>query len=288
MVPNPKAKSSSEITNLTLFTIIYHLGDSSRIFRTRWEYSRALASVLSQYTHFLLYFANTMVCLWNERHTLHEASDESSLWFRGVSWLKAAPQRGALLGVYADLPMPRGTQHSFKENGQKWTKHMEWTFLSPSIFFGFFDHSVTAWGIRTTNLICQESWAPKNRCFWTVVLEKTLESPLDCKEIKPVHAKGDWSWVFMGRTDVEAENTMLWPPDARSWLIWKDCDAGKDWGQEEKGMTEDEMVGWHHRLDTYGFAWTPGVGDGQGGLACCGSWDRKEWDMTDLLNWYWT
>ena len=95
----------------------------------------------------------------------------------------------------------------------------------------------------------KESWAPKNWCFWTVVLEKTLESPLDCKEIQPVHPQGDMPWVFIGRTDVEAETPILWPPDAKSWLIWKDPDAGKDWGQEEKGTTEDEMVGWHHRLN---------------------------------------
>ena len=92
-------------------------------------------------------------------------------------------------------------------------------------------------------------FAPKNWCFWTVVLEKTLESPLDCKEIQPVHPKRNQSWVFIGKTDVEAETPILWPPDAKSWLIWKDSDAGKDWRWEEKGTTEDEMVGWHHRLD---------------------------------------
>ena len=122
----------------------------------------------------------------------------------------------------------------------------------------------------------KKAWAPKNWCFWTVVLEKTLESLLDCKEIQQVHPKGDQSWVFIGGTDVEAETPIVWPPDAKSWLIWKDPDAGKDWGQEEKGMTEDEMVGWHHRLDGHGFGWTLGVGDGQGGLVCCGSWGHKE------------
>ena len=127
----------------------------------------------------------------------------------------------------------------------------------------------------------QGGWVQKNWCFWTVVLEKTLESPLDCKEIQPVHPKGEQSWVFIGRTDVEAETPILWPPDAKSWLIWKDPDTGKDWGQEEKGMTEDEMVGWHHRLNAHGFGWTPGVGDGQGGLACCDSWGCKESHMTD-------
>ena len=123
-----------------------------------------------------------------------------------------------------------------------------------------------------------------NWCFWTVVLEKTLESPLDCKEIQPVHPK-DQSWVFIGRTDVEAEIPNTWPPEVKSWLIGKDHDAGKDWGQEEKGMTEDEMVGWHHWLNGRGFGWTLEVGDGQGGLACCSSWGCKESDMTEWLNW---
>ena len=118
-----------------------------------------------------------------------------------------------------------------------------------------------------------------------MLLEKTPESPLDCKEIQPVHPKGDQSWVFIGRTDVEAETPILWPHDVKSWLIWKDPDAGKDWRQEEKGMTEDETVGWHHQLDGHGFGWTPGVGDGQGGLACYGSWGHKESDMTEWLNW---
>ena len=99
----------------------------------------------------------------------------------------------------------------------------------------------------------KENWAPKNWCFWTVVLEKTLESPLDCKEIQPVHSKGNKSWIFIGRTDVEAETPILWPPDVKSWLIWKDPDAGKDWRQEEKGTTEDEMVGWHHRFNGHEF-----------------------------------
>ena len=130
----------------------------------------------------------------------------------------------------------------------------------------------------------KESWELKHWCFWTVVLEKTLESPLDCKEIQPVHSK-DQSWVFFGRTDAEDETPKLWPPDVKSWLIWKDPDAGKDWGQEEKGTTEDEMVGWHHWLDGHEFQWTPGVGDRQGGLACCNSWGGKESDKTEWLNW---
>ena len=119
----------------------------------------------------------------------------------------------------------------------------------------------------------------------TVVLEKTLESPLDCKEIQSVHPKGNQSWIFTGRTDVEAETPILWPPDAKSWLIWKDPDAGKDWRQEEKGMTEDEMVGWHHRLNGHEFMQTLGVGDGQRGMACCNPWGHRESDTTEWLNW---
>ena len=134
-------------------------------------------------------------------------------------------------------------------------------------------------------LDCEESWAPKNWCFWTVVLEKTPESPLDCKEIQPVHPKGNQSWVFIGRTDGKAETPILWPPDAKSWLTVKDLDAERDWAQEEKGTTEDEMVGWHHRPDGHEFEWTPGVGDGQGGLVCCDLWGRKQLDMTEQLNW---
>ena len=117
------------------------------------------------------------------------------------------------------------------------------------------------------------------------VVEKTLESPLDCNEIQTVHWKANQSCMFFGTTDAEAEAPILWPPDAKSWLIWKDLDAEKDWGQEEKGATEDEMVGWHHRLNGYKFGWTLGVGDRQGGLACCSSWGCKESDMTEQLNW---
>ena len=131
----------------------------------------------------------------------------------------------------------------------------------------------------------KESRVLKNWCFWTVVLEKAIESPLDCKEIQTVHPKGVPSWVFIGKTDVEAETPIFWPPDEKSWLIWKDPDAGKDWGQKEKGMTEDEMVGWHHRLNGHRFGWTLGVVDGHGGLACCSSWSRKESDTTEQLNW---
>ena len=145
--------------------------------------------------------------------------------------------------------------------------------------YGFSSSHVWMW-----ELDYKESWAPKYWCFWTVVLEKTLESPLDCKEIQPVNPKGDQSWIFIGRTDAEAETPILWPPDAKNWLIWKDPDAGKDWGQE-KGTTGDEMVGWHHWLDGHEFEQALRVGDGRGGLACCSPWGRKESDTTQWLNW---
>ena len=145
--------------------------------------------------------------------------------------------------------------------------------------YGFSSGQVWMW-----ELDYRESWAPKNWCFQTVVLEKTLESPLDSKEIQSVHPKGNQSRIFTGRTDVEAETSNTWPPDAKSWLIGKDPDAGRYCGQEEKGTREDEMVPWHHWLNGYGFGWTPGVGDGQGGLACCSSWSLKESEKTEHLN----
>jgi len=131
----------------------------------------------------------------------------------------------------------------------------------------------------------KESWVPKNWCFWTMVLEKILESPLDCREIQPVSPQGNQLWIFIGRTDAKAEVPILWPPDVKNGLIGKDPDAGKDWRQEEKGVTEDEMVGWHHVLDGHEFEQAPGVGDGQGSLACFILWGCKEWDMTEWLNW---
>ena len=145
--------------------------------------------------------------------------------------------------------------------------------------YGFSSGHVWMW-----ELDCEESLAPKNWCFWTVVL-KTLESPLDCKEIQPVHSEGDQPWDFFGRNDAKVESPVLWPPHAKSWLIGKDSDLGRDCRQEEKGTTEDEMAGWHHRPDGREFEWTPGDGDGQGGLVCCDSWGRKESDTTEWLNW---
>ena len=146
--------------------------------------------------------------------------------------------------------------------------------------YGFSSSHVRKWELNY-----KESWVPKNWCFWTVVLEKTLEGPLDCREIQPVHSEGDQSRIFIGRTDAEAETPKLWPPDAKSWLIGKAPDAGKDWGQEEKGTTEDEMVGWHHWLKGHEFESTLRVGDGQGNLAYCSPWGRKELDTTEWLNW---
>ena len=146
--------------------------------------------------------------------------------------------------------------------------------------YGFSTSHVWMW-----ELDYKESWALKNWWFWTVVLEKTLESPLDCKEIQPVHPKGNQSWIFIGRTDAEAETPILWPPDVKNWLIWKDPDARQDWRQEEKGMTEDEMVGWHHWCDGHEFEQSLGVGDGQESLACYNPWGLKESDTTEQLSW---
>ena len=141
--------------------------------------------------------------------------------------------------------------------------------------YGFSSGHVWMW-----ELDCKVSWAPKNWCFWTVVLEKTLESPLDCKEIQLVHPKGNQFWIFIGRTDAEAETPILWPPDVKIWLIWKYPDAGKDWRQEEKGTTEDQMVGWHERLNGHAFEQPQGDNEGQGRLVCWSLWDHKESDTT--------
>ena len=136
-----------------------------------------------------------------------------------------------------------------------------------------------------------ESWTMKKAEPWRIdafelwCWEKTLESPLDCNEIQPVHSEGDQPWDFFGRNDAKAETPVLWPPHEKSWLIGKDSDAGTDWGQEKKGTTEDEMAGWHHGLDERESKWTLGDGDGQGGLACYDSWGRKESDTTERLNW---
>ena len=138
----------------------------------------------------------------------------------------------------------------------------------------------------------KECWAQKNWCFWTVVLEKTLESPLDCKEIKPLNPEGNQSWIYIGRIDAEAETPILWPPGVKNWLIGKDPDAGKDWRQEEKGRTEDEMVGWHRQPDGHVFQQAPGNSEEQGSLECCSLWGcrvRHDWvtELTEVMTVWW-
>ena len=145
--------------------------------------------------------------------------------------------------------------------------------------YGFSKSHVWMW-----ELDYKESWALKNWCFWTMVLEKSHESPLDSKEIQLVHPKGSQSSIFIGRTDTEAKTPIFWPPDAKNQLIWKDPDAGKDWRWEEKGTTENEMVGWHHWHDGLEFEEVLGVDDGQGSLVCCRPWGHKESDTTEWLN----
>ena len=165
------------------------------------------------------------------------------------------------------------------------------------------DSILKSWGITLPTKVClvkamvspvhiwmwelnyKESWVSKNRCFWTVVLEKTLESPLNSKKIKLVNPKGNQSWIVFGKTDAEAETPILWPPDAKNWLFGNDPDAGTDWRQEKKQTTEDEMIGCHHQLDRYEFEQVPGAGDGWGILVCWSPWGCKELDMTEQLNW---
>ena len=171
-------------------------------------------------------------------------------WLQHAPWKKSYDQRRQHI---------KKQRHYFADKG-----------LS-SQSYGFSSSHIWMWDLHY-----KESWARKNWCFWTVVLEKTVENPLDFRKIQLVHPKGDQSWVFIGRTDAEAETPILWLPDVKNWLIGKDPDPGKDWRQEEKGTTEDEMAGWHHWLDGHESERTPGVGDGQGGLACWDSWGRKE------------
>ena len=154
--------------------------------------------------------------------------------------------------------------------------------LAKAMVFQVVVYGCESWTIKKAEL--------KNRCFWTAVLEKTLESPLDCKEIQPVNPKGNQFWIFIRRTDAEAETPILWSPDGKNWLIGKDPDAEKQWRQEEKGVTEDEMVGWHHWLYGHEFEQALGVGDGQGSLACCSPWGcrvRHDWvtELTEVLIW---
>ena len=172
--------------------------------------------------------------------------------------------------------MPALGKETYDKPRQHFKKQRHYFANSQS--YGFFSSYVWMW-----ELDHKESWAPKNQCFQTVLLEKTPESPLDCKEVKPVYPKGNQLWIFIGRTDAEAEAPILWPPDAKNWLTGKDPDAGKDWRQEGKGTTENETVGWHHQLDGLEFEQVPGD-EGQGRLACCSLWGSKELDMTWQLH----
>ena len=149
--------------------------------------------------------------------------------------------------------------------------------LVKALFFPVVMHGCESYTIKKAEL-----WRIDAFKLWC--WRRLFESPLDCKEIQPVNPKGNQSWIFIGRTDAVAEAPILWPPDVKNWLTGKDTDAGKDWRQEEKGMTEDEMVGWHHRLSGHEFERVPGVGDGQGSLLCCSPWGHKEWDTTEQLN----
>ena len=167
------------------------------------------------------------------------------------------------------------TRQHIKKQGHYFTKKSPYRQS-----YGFSRSYVSMW-----ELAYRESWVPKNWCFWTVMLGKTLESPLDCKEIQPVHPKGTQSWIFIGRTNAEAATPILWSPDVKTWLIGKDPDAGKDWRWEEKGTTEDEMVGWHHQLNGHEFEQVLGVGDGQGSLVCCSPWGHMDMTWTWLSKW---
>ena len=164
--------------------------------------------------------------------------------------------------------------------GRQAMNNLDSTLKSRDIYFASKGPSSPSFGFSSSHVWMwqsdyKENWELKNWCFWTVVLEKTLESPLDCKKIQPVHPKGNQSWVFIGRSDVEAETPIFWPPDVKNWLIWKDPDAGKDWWQEEKETTEDETVGWHHRRNGMSLSrlWELVM---EQGLECCSPWGCKE------------
>ena len=174
------------------------------------------------------------------------------------------------------LGKPRGSRWRGRwEGGLGWGTHVDpWLFHS------------NVWQ-NSLQKIKKESWALRSWCFWTVMLEKTVESPSDYKEIQPAPPKGNQSWIFSGRSDAEAETPILWPPHAKNLLIWKDPDAGKDWRQEEKGTAEDEIIVWHHRFDGHEFEQALGFGDGQGGVVCCTPWGCKESDRSEGLNLNW-
>ena len=186
---------------------------------------------------------------------------------KSLQMVTAAMEVKDACSIKKSYDQPRQQKHYFANKGPS------------NQSYGFSSSHVWMWKLNY-----KESWALKNWCFWTVVLEKTLKSPLDCKEIKLVNPSGNQSWIFIGRTDAEAETPILWPPDAKNLLLGKDPDAGKGWRQE-KGMIEDEMVGWHHWLDGHEFEQALGVGDGWRSLACCSPWGCNESDMTERLSW---
>ena len=183
------------------------------------------------------------------------------------------------------------------KNIQGWSPKLDSILKSRDITLPRNNHLVKAIIFPSSHIWMQEldykeGWVPKNWCFWTAVLKKTLQSPLECKEIKPVNSKGNQSWIFTGRTDTEVEAPIFWPPDVKSQFIRKYPDAGKDWKQEEKGMTEDKMVKWHHWLNWHEFEQAPGDGEGQGSLACCSPWGHSvghDWVTGEQQNqslWY--
>ena len=217
----------------------------------------------------------------SDRLQILELKNHCRCWLQPWNWKMLAPCKKS-------YDKPR--QHIKKQKQQNSVKQL--SFIKKKKQRHYFankglssqSYSFSRSHIWVWELDYKESWVLKNWCFWTVVLEKTLESPLDCKDIKAVNPKGNQSWIFIGRTDAEAETPIIWPPDAKNRLTGKDPDAGKDWRQKEKGKTEDEMVGWHHRLGQE-FEQALRVGDGQGSLACCSPWGCKKLDMTEQLNW---
>ena len=200
-------------------------------------------------------------------------------WQTLFSW---APKSLQMVTVAMKLKYAHSLEKSYDQPRQhiKKQRHCFANKGPSSQSYGFSSSHVWMW-----ELDYKESWALKSWCFWTVMLEKTLKGPLDCKEIKPINPKGNQSWMLIGRTDAEAETPILWPPDVKNWLTEKDPDGGKDWRQEEKGTTQNEMAGWHHQLDGHEFEWASGVGDGEGSLVCHSPWGHKESDTTQQLNW---
>ena len=225
----------------------------------------------------------------------HSENEDHGIWshhFMANRWRNSGNSVRLYLGG-SKITADGDCSHEIKRRlllGRKVMTNLDSIFKNRDIdYFVNKDRSSQGYGFSSSHawmweLDYKESWALKSWCFWTMVLEKTLESPLDCKEIQPVNPKGNKPWILTGKTEAEAEVPILWVPDTKNQLIGKDPDSGKDRRQEEKGMTEDETVGWHHWLNGYEFEQAPGVGEGQGRLACCSPWGCKESDMTEWLN----